>query len=126
MAPVGAFTDGATPQALKVVVDRNTTPPPEKVEIKVIGRSVRGAMSTDPVPVRKPFRSVGGTIPEIRVAATPPAPVTLEPDSWVRSIPSAWLPPVMPSWSMPYGPLALTIETHLPLTLGAEAADTPS
>jgi len=32
-APVGALTDGAIPHALKVVVDRSTTPPPEKVEI---------------------------------------------------------------------------------------------
>ena len=33
IAPVGALTDGADPQALKVVVNVRTAPPPETVDV---------------------------------------------------------------------------------------------
>jgi hypothetical protein len=83
IAPVGALTEGGVPQALKVVVNVRTTAPPEIVDVSIIGRSVLGATSSDPVPAGR--LGVAGTIPEILVAVTPPASVTLALDSGVSA-----------------------------------------
>jgi hypothetical protein len=92
-APVGAFTVGAVPQALKVVVE---AAPPESVNLKLRGRSVRVEMSSDPGPTGTLLGGGDSAIPEILVAARPPAEVILALDSGVRRICSAWLDAVIP------------------------------
>jgi hypothetical protein len=123
-APVGALTEGAVPQALKVVVKVRTTPPPETVDLYVIGRSVLGAMSIDPVPGGRPLEA--GTTPESLVAVTPPATVTLALEAGVSGSSVAWLAAVIPGCRTVYGPLPFTTVTHFPSTLAAVAVDTPS
>jgi hypothetical protein len=94
--PGGALTEGAVPQALNVVVNDRTTPPPEIIDVYAIGTPVFGATSSDPVPGGNPLAA--GTTPVILVAMTP-ASVTLVVDAGVKGISVAWLPVVIPGWS---------------------------